>query len=171
MTMVLSDFCCRSQIAPVPSLYSLHDWPAFKRAKANFLTRRTATNIDEASRMADAFASCGDNFFVVTKTGHECPGQKKAKWGKHDSLGSSCDVLTSSAAARLLEQAAPSRFRTDANLSGARVKPGLPGHRGARSWFPGGLRRAGERARSGGAARNRQCRRRGRRACNRTGRP
>jgi predicted HTH transcriptional regulator len=77
-----------SQIAPVPSLYSLQDWPAFKRAKANLATRGAETDIDEAFRMVDTFASYCANSFVVTKTEREWPGQKKAKWGKHDSLES-----------------------------------------------------------------------------------
>ena len=35
------------------------------------------TNLDEAYRMIDTFASCGANSFVVTKTELEWPGHKK----------------------------------------------------------------------------------------------
>ena len=44
------------------------------------------TNLDEAYRMIDTFASCGANSFVVTKTELEWPGHKKVKWGKTYSL-------------------------------------------------------------------------------------
>jgi hypothetical protein len=86
--MVHLQTTCMSQIAAVPSLDSLHDLPAFKRAKANLATRGAETNIDEAFRMVDTFARYGANSFVVTKTELEWPGHKKAKWGKHDSLES-----------------------------------------------------------------------------------
>jgi len=46
------------------------------------------TNLDEAIRMIDTFASCGANSFVVTKTELEWPGHKKVKWGKTYSLDS-----------------------------------------------------------------------------------
>lgn len=46
------------------------------------------TNLDEASRMIDTFASCGATSFVVTKLELEWPSHKKAKWGKHYSLES-----------------------------------------------------------------------------------
>ena len=46
------------------------------------------TNLDEAIRMIDTFASCGANSFVVTKTELEWPGHKKVKWGKSYSLDS-----------------------------------------------------------------------------------
>ena len=46
------------------------------------------TNLDEARRMIDTFASCGANSFVVTKLELEWPGHKKAKWGKTYSLES-----------------------------------------------------------------------------------
>jgi hypothetical protein len=46
------------------------------------------TNLDEAFRMVDTFASCGANSFVVTKLELEWSGHKKAKWGKHYSLES-----------------------------------------------------------------------------------
>ena len=45
------------------------------------------TNLDEAFRMVDTFASCGATSFVVTKTELEWPGHKKAKWGKTYFLG------------------------------------------------------------------------------------
>ena len=44
------------------------------------------TNLDEAYRMIDTFATCGANSFVVTKTELEWPGHKKVKWGKTYSL-------------------------------------------------------------------------------------
>jgi hypothetical protein len=46
------------------------------------------TNLDEAFRMVNTFASCGANSFVVTKLELEWPGHKKTKWGKHYSLDS-----------------------------------------------------------------------------------
>jgi hypothetical protein len=44
------------------------------------------TNLDEASRMVDTFASCGATSFFVTKTELEWPDHKKVKWGKDYSL-------------------------------------------------------------------------------------
>lgn len=45
------------------------------------------TNLDEAFRMLDTFASCGATSFFVTKTELEWPQHKKVKWGKSYSLG------------------------------------------------------------------------------------
>jgi RepB DNA-primase from phage plasmid len=44
------------------------------------------TNLREAFRMLDIFASCGAQSFVVTKTELEWQGHKKLKWGKTYSL-------------------------------------------------------------------------------------
>lgn len=44
------------------------------------------TNLDEAFRMLDTFASCGATSFFVTKTELEWPQHKKVKWGKSYSL-------------------------------------------------------------------------------------
>ena len=63
-----------------------HDWPAFKRAKANGERGGAVTDLKEAFRMFDIFASCGAQTFVVTKTELEWPGHKKKKWGKTYSL-------------------------------------------------------------------------------------
>jgi RepB DNA-primase from phage plasmid len=46
------------------------------------------TNLDEAFRMVDIFASCGATTFFVTKTGLEWPDHKEVKWGKSYSLES-----------------------------------------------------------------------------------
>lgn len=46
------------------------------------------TNLDEAFRMVDIFASCGATSFFVAKTELEWPGHKKVKWGKSYSLES-----------------------------------------------------------------------------------
>ncbi len=44
------------------------------------------TNLSEAFRMLDIFASCGAQSFVLTKTELEWQGHKKLKWGKTYSL-------------------------------------------------------------------------------------
>src|ERR1700733_12292693 len=44
------------------------------------------TDLDEASRMVDTFASCRATSFFVTKTELEWPDHKKVKWGKNYSL-------------------------------------------------------------------------------------
>ena len=49
-------------------------------------TGRGVTNLSEAFRMLDIFASCGAQSFLVTKTELEWKGHKKVKWGKPYSL-------------------------------------------------------------------------------------
>jgi hypothetical protein len=61
-------------------------------------------NIIAARRMLDTFASCGAEYFVVTKTELEWPGHKKVIWGKTfplDDLREKLPAMVRTAAKRL----------------------------------------------------------------------